>query len=77
MVTRGTRIGGRDSEGVWNDVYTPLCLGHRELCSMFRGSLGGRGGAWGECIHACVWLSVFAGHLKLSQHCYLLFSNAK
>ena len=23
----------------------------------------------GEWMHICVWLSCFAGHLKLSQHC--------
>ena len=37
---------------------------------MLCGSLGGRG-VWGEWIQACVWLSPFAVHLKLSQH-YLL-----
>ena len=24
---------------------------------------------WGEWIHVCVWLSPFAVHLRLSQHC--------
>ena len=40
----------------------------RELCSVFRGSLDGRkfGGEW---VHVYVWLSPFAVHLKLSQHC--------
>ena len=35
---------------------------------MLRGSLDGRefGGEW---VHVYVWLSPFAVHLKLSQHC--------
>ena len=54
---------------------------HMELCSVFYGSLDGRG-VWGRkdtCvyiyIYTCVyiyiyvWLSSFAVHLKLSQHC--------
>ena len=41
---------------------------HRELCSMFCGSLGG-GGSRGEWIHVCVWLSLSAVHLMQSQHC--------
>ena len=43
---------------------------HMELCSMLCGSLDGRkfGGEW---IHVYVWLSPFAVHLKLSQHCQL------
>ena len=43
-------------------------LWHRELCSMLCGSLGRRG-VWGRWIHVHVWLSPFAIHLKLSQHC--------
>ena len=43
-------------------------VGHRELCSILGGSLEGRG-IWGEWIHVYVWLSSFAVHLKLSQHC--------
>ena len=31
----------------------------------------------GEWIHVYVWLNPFAVHLKLSQHCYLLYSNIK
>ena len=37
---------------------------HEELCSMLCDSLDG-----GECIYKYVWLSPFAVHLKLSQHC--------
>ena len=41
---------------------------NRELCLMLGGSLDERrvGGEW---IHVYVWLSPFAIHLKLSQHC--------
>ena len=39
----------------------------RELCSL-SGSLDGRG-VGGEWIRVCVWLSPYAVHLKLSQHC--------
>ena len=31
------------------------------------GCMGGEFG--GEWVHVCVWLSPFAVHLKLSQHC--------
>ena len=33
----------------------------------------------GEWMHVCVWLSPFAVHLKLSQHCLLiqLYPNTK
>ena len=41
---------------------------HRELCPMSRGSLDGTG-LGGEWLHRNVWLSPFAAHLKLSQHC--------
>ena len=37
-------------------------------CSMLCGSLDGRG-VWVEWIRVYVWLSPFAVHLKLSQHC--------
>ena len=43
---------------------------HRELCSVFRGSLGARGfGA--EWIHAYVGLSLFTVHLQLPQQSLL------
>ena len=41
----------------------------KELCSMLCSDLDGGllfGGKW---IHVSVWLSPFAVHLKLSQHC--------
>ena len=41
---------------------------HMELCSMLCGSLDGKG-VWAERIHVYGWLSPFAVHLKLSQHC--------
>ena len=41
---------------------------HMELCLMLCGSLDGKG-VWGERIHVYRWLSPFAVHLKLSQHC--------
>ena len=36
-----------------------------------------RVGYVGEWIHVYVWLSPFAVHLRLSQHCYHLFLNTK
>ena len=41
---------------------------HMQLCSMLRSSPNGRGfgGGW---IHGYLWLSPFAVHPKLSQHC--------
>ena len=39
---------------------------------MLCGSLDGRG-VWREWIHAYVWLSAFALHLKLLQHCFFFF----
>ena len=47
---------------------------HMELCSMLCASLDGRG-VWGEWLHVYVRLSLFAVHLKLSQH-YLLIGYA-
>ena len=38
------------------------------LCSMLCGSLDGKG-VGGEWIHVHAWPSLFAVHLKLSQHC--------
>ena len=48
-----------------------------ELCSMLCGSLDGRS-VWGRmerCV--CVWMSPFAVHLKLSQHCELAICQYK
>ena len=48
---------------------------HRELCSVFCGSMDGRG-VWGrmdpggEWMHVFVWLSPFAVHLKLYSQSY-------
>ena len=73
--------GGRDSWGVWDGrVHTAIfkmdnqqgpAVWHREFCSMLCGSLDGKrvmgvGGGW---IYVDGWLSPFAVHLKLSQHC--------
>ena len=46
---------------------------HRGLCSKLPGSLDGPG-VWGggEWIRVHVWLSPFAVHLKISQHCLLI-----
>ena len=44
---------------------------HRELCSVLRGSLGGRR-VCGECICGYVWLSPSAVPLKLSQCCFFI-----
>ena len=41
---------------------------HMELCSMLCGSLDERG-VRGRMDIVYIWLSVFAAHLKLSQHC--------
>ena len=42
------------------------CLAHGTLLSYVAAWMGGEFG--GEWIHVCVWLSLFAVHLKLSQH---------
>ena len=47
-----------------------------ELCLTLCGSLDGRG-AWGDRIHAYVWLSPFTVHLKLPQHCKLAILQYK
>ena len=72
------RVGGRDSWGIGDGHgFTALfkvddqqgpAVQHRELCSMFCGSLDRRG-VWGEWKNVSVDLSPFAIHLKLSQHC--------
>ena len=61
----GDRMGGRDSEGVWDQhVHTAICkmenpqrptVWHRELCSMLFGSLDGRG-VWGK-MDTCMWMA--------------------
>ena len=63
------------------DMYTLLCLKwitNRDLLWSTGNSaqcyvaawIGGRGVEFGEeWIHVYVWLSPFAAHLKLSQHC--------
>ena len=70
-------VGERDRLRVRDGrIYTALfkmgsqqgsTIQHRELCSVFCGSLDGRG-VWGK-MNGCVWLSPFAAHLKLSQRC--------
>ena len=79
--------GGRDSRGVWDQrVPTAVlkmqsqqgpALQQRELGSMLRGSLEERGVQGRTDTYMC--LSPRAGHLKLSQHCWLhkLYSNIK
>ena len=76
MVVEGG--GRRASLGVWDGhVHTAvlkvnnqqgLTVLHRGLCSMLCGCPDGRkpGGEW---IPVYVWLSPFAVHLKLPQHC--------
>ena len=75
---QGPRMGRRDSWGVWDGhIHTAILkignqqgptVQHLELCSMLCGSLDG-GEFRGEWIHAYVWLSPSAVHLRLSQHC--------
>ena len=62
------RMEGWDSQGVW-DVHAAVfktdnqgpTVWHRELRSVLRGSLDGRG-VWGEWTHVCVWLSPLTVH---------------
>ena len=59
MVAEG-KDGGRDSQGVWDgQVHTARCY-----VAAWMG-----GGFDGERIHIYVWLSLFAVHLNLLQHC--------
>ena len=60
------------------DMYTVLCLKwitNKDLLDSIRNSAQCYAAAWmggefgGEWIHVFVWLSPFALHLKLSQHC--------
>ena len=77
---------GRDNWGLWEghvhiviykmDKQQEPTVQHRKLCSMLCGSLDGRG-VGGEWIHAYVWLSPFAVHLKLSQHWQLAILQYK
>ena len=77
--TRGLNWG-RNSQATWDGhAHTAISkmdnqqgptVQPRELCSMFCGSLDGRGVAGefrGERIYVYVWLSCSAVHLKLSQ----------
>ena len=48
----------------------------RELCLVLHGSLDGKG-VWGKWINVYVWLSLYAVHLKLSQHCQLPISSVQ
>ena len=74
----GVRMGGEIIEEFGMDMYTLLCLkwiinkdlrystGNFAQCYV-AAWMGGESG--GERIHVYVWLSPFAIHLKLSQHC--------
>ena len=77
MVNSGGRVQGRDREfGI--DMYTlldlkritnkdlPYSTGNSAQCYVAAWMRGDSGGEW---IHVYVWLSHFAVHLKLSQHC--------
>ena len=76
MVTKG-KVGGRDKEfGI--DMYTLLYLKwitNKDLlystgnCALRYAAAWMGGDFGGEWIHAYIWLSPFAAHLKLSQHC--------
>ena len=77
MVVMGVRMEGRDRE-FGMDMYTRLYLKwitNKDLLSSTGSSaachvaarMGGKFG--GEWIHIRAWLSPFAVHLKLSQHC--------
>ena len=66
------------------DMYTRLNLKwitnkdlQGELCSMFLWQPGWEGKFGGEQIHVYVWLSPFAVHLKLSQHCLSAIPQCK
>ena len=81
----GGRMGGRDSWGVWMDMYTLLYLkwitNKDLLYSTWNSAQGcvaaGMGGEFGgEWIHVYVWLSPFTVDLKLSQG-YTLIQNKK
>ena len=72
MVTRGKYV---------MDMYTLLYvkwITKRDLLYSTENSAQCYVAAWtggefgGEWIHVCVWLSPFAVHLKLSQHCLLI-----
>ena len=76
VILPGRRIGGKDSQGVWDGhAHTDILkmnnqqrpsVQHLEFCPVLCGSLDG-GEFGGEWIHVYVWLSPFAGHLKLTQ----------
>ena len=81
----GGRMGGRDSWGVWMDMYTLLYVKwitnkdvlystwNSAQCRVAAGMGGEFGGEW---IHIYVWLSPFTVYLKLSQ-AYTLIQNKK
>ena len=50
------------------DMYTgcTYCIAHGTLLNVMWQP--GWEGIWGEWIHVDIWLSLFAVHLKLSQH---------
>ena len=68
------------------NIYTPLYLkwitnkvlqystGNSAQCYVAVWMGGEFGGEW---IHVCVWLSPFAVHLKLLQHCQLAITQYK
>ena len=74
----GGRMGGKDSQEVWDGhVHTAILkwITNEDLlfstynsaqCYLAAWMAGETGGEW---IHVYVWLSLFAVHLKLSQHC--------
>ena len=91
VVTRG-KGGGRDSQGVWGGHGHPAgfnvenqqgpAVQLRELCSMSRGSLDGRG-VWGG-LDACIWMAeslrcppealttLLSGYVVVIQQCLTL-----
>ena len=81
----GGRMGRRDREfGI--DMYILLYLKWKTTKVLLYSTgnsaqwymVAWMGGEFGEeWIHVYVWLSPFAVHLKLSQHCYWLHSNIK
>ena len=79
VALEGGNVGGKGIiREFGTDMYTSLNLKwitnkhltvqHSKLCSMLCGNLD-RKRIWGEWIHVYVWLSPFAVHMKLSQHC--------
>ena len=78
MVTRGKGWGVRIVREFGIDMYTLLYLKwitNQDLLYSTRNSAQRYVASWmgwefgGEWMHVYVWLSCFAVHLKLSQHC--------